>query len=81
MTALIRADRDSVSVFLDGGADNFPHRPVVTQVYDLYPGRLKNTPHDVDGHVMPVEQARGSNETKRNRLRDVADVLSLLGGL
>ena len=62
MAALVGADGDALRVFLQRRRDNLVHRAVVPEVDDLRAHVLQDAPHDVDGGVMPVEQAGGSND-------------------
>ena len=60
MAALVGADGDTLDVLVDGGADDLVDRAVVAQVDDLGPLGLQEAAHDVDGGVVPVEQAGGA---------------------
>jgi hypothetical protein len=53
---LIGADRDALSIFLNGGLDNFGHGAVVAQVNDLDSATLEQTANDVDGSVVTIEK-------------------------
>ena len=57
MPALVGGHGNSVGVFLDGTIHHLFHTAVVTQVDHFHPGGLDDAPHDIDGSVMPVEQA------------------------
>ena len=65
VAALIGADRDSLDILLDGGPDHFVDRAVVPEVDDLGPLRLEQSPHDVDGGVVPVEETGRGHEPDR----------------
>ncbi len=60
--ALIGGHRDAVDVLLHGGGDDFLDRAVVAEINHLDAVRLQQPAHDVDGGVMPVEQAGRGNE-------------------
>ena len=62
MAALVGADRDGLRIFLQCGGNDILHGTVVPQVYDLGATVLEDPPHDVDGGVMPIEQAGRSDE-------------------
>jgi hypothetical protein len=62
VTALIAADRDALHVFLQGRGHDLVDRTVVTEVDHFGTHALQDAPHDVDGRVMPVEQARRGDE-------------------
>ena len=62
MPTLVRADGDALRVFLQGGCDHFVHAAVVAQVNHLGAHALQDTPHDVDGCVVPVKQTGGRDK-------------------
>ncbi len=62
VAALVGADRHALHVLLDRGPDDLVDRAVVAQVDDLGALGLQDAPHDVDGGVVPVEQAGGGDE-------------------
>ena len=62
MTALIRANRDSIDILLNGSVYDFLDRAVVGEMNDLGTTGLKDTAHDIDGGVMAIKKASGSNE-------------------
>ncbi len=62
MASLIRRDGDALHVLLDRRPDHVVDGPVVAEVDHLDALRLEDPPHDVDGGVVPVEQAGGSDE-------------------
>ncbi|CAB5016650.1 unannotated protein [freshwater metagenome] len=63
VAALVRAHRDSLHVFLQSSRDHLLNAAVVAEVNHLYPLRLQDAPHDVDGRVVAVEQTRRRNES------------------
>src|SRR6056297_464789 len=63
--ALVGADRNSVGVFADRGPDDLGDRAVVPEVDDLATLGLNQAAHQIDGRIVPVEQAGGSHETQR----------------
>ena len=65
VATLVRADRDTVSVLLDGGTHDIVHTAVMAQMDDLDTLRLNEPAHDVDRRVMPVEQRRRRDEAQR----------------
>ena len=65
MPALVRADRDALHVLLHGRRDDVVDAAVVAEVDHLGALRLQDAPHDVDGRVVPVEQARRGDEPHR----------------
>jgi len=71
--ALVGGHGDGLGVFLDGRGDHLVHAAVVPQVDDFASGFLHDPPHDVDGGVVAVKQARGGD--------DADFVLGLVGGL
>ena len=71
--ALVGGHGDGLGVFLNGRGDHLVHAAVVPQVDDLTSGFLHDPPHDVDGGVVAVKQARGGD--------DADFVLGLVGGL
>ena len=62
MPALVGADGDALHVFLQGGGHHIVHAAVVAQVDHFRAHALQNAPHDVDGGIVPVEQAGGGDE-------------------
>ena len=62
VAALVRRDGDALGVLLDGRSDDVVHAPVVPEVDHLDALRLQDPPHDVDGCVVAIEQARGGDE-------------------
>ncbi len=63
--ALITGQRDAVGVFLQRGAHDILDAAVVAQVDHLRTLALDQPPHDVDGGVVPVEQAGRGHEAQR----------------
>jgi hypothetical protein len=55
--ALVRADGDALGILLQGGGHHLVDRAVVAQVDHLGAHALQDAAHDVDGRVVPVEQA------------------------
>jgi hypothetical protein len=49
----------SMCVFLDGRVHHFLHTAVVAQVNYLHTRSLDDPAHDVDGGIVPIEQAGG----------------------
>ena len=74
MAALIGADGDALHILLDRGGDDFVDRAIVAEMDHFGARRLQDAPHDVDGRVMPVEQARRGHEPDL-----VADLAGLCG--
>ena len=73
MAALVGADRHPLDVLLDRRPDHLVDRAVVAEVDDLGPLGLEQAPHDVDGGVVPVEQAgRGHEPDRMDRSVEVA---------
>jgi hypothetical protein len=64
MTALIRADSDSIDILLNSSVDDFLDRTIVGEMNDLGTTGLKNAAHDIDGSIMTIEKTRSSNEAK-----------------
>ena len=62
MPALVRADGNALHVFLQCGRHHFVHRSVVSQVDHFGAHALQDAAHDVDGCIMAVEQAGGSDK-------------------
>jgi len=60
--ALVRRDRDALHVLLQGRGDDVLDAAVVAEVHDLRALALQQPPHDVDGGVVPVEQAGRRHE-------------------
>ena len=65
MATLVGAHGHALDVLADRGPDHLVHRPVVAEVDDLGPLGLQEPPHDVDGGVVPVEQAGRGDEPDR----------------
>ena len=65
--ALVRRHRHALGVLLHDRGDHLLHRPVVAEVDHLAALRLQDPPHDVDGGVVPVEEARGRHDPHRMR--------------
>ena len=61
--ALIGTHSDAVHVLLQCRTHHLLHGPVVTKMNDLGAGRLQDAAHDVDGGVVPVEEAGGGDES------------------
>jgi hypothetical protein len=57
MTALVRADRNALNIFLQSGCHHFVDRAVVTQVNHFGAHALQNPAHDVDGSIVAIKQA------------------------
>jgi hypothetical protein len=55
MTSLVRSQRDSLYIFLDGGIHNLLRTSVMTEMYDLCPGALHDAAHDIDGGIVAIE--------------------------
>ena len=64
MPTLIRADGDSIDIFLNGSIYDFLDRAIVGEMNDLGTTGLQDTAHDVDGGIMPIEKTCSSNEAK-----------------
>jgi hypothetical protein len=62
VAALIRRERDALRILLHDGGDDLLDAAVVAEVHDLGALGLQQAPHDVDGRVVPVEQARRGDE-------------------
>ena len=62
VSALVRADRDALRVFLQRGRDDLVDRAVVAEVHDLGAHALQDAPHDVDRRVVAVEQRGRGDE-------------------
>jgi len=65
VAALVAGQRDAVGVFLQRGADDVLDAAVVAQVDDFRALALDQAAHDVDGGIVPVEQAGGGDEAQR----------------
>jgi hypothetical protein len=65
VAALVGADGHTLDVFGHGGPHHFVDRAVVAEMHDLRPLGLEEPPHDVDGGVVPVEQAGRGHESHR----------------
>ena len=65
VSALVRADGDTLHILGDSGADDLVHGAVVAQVDDFGTLGLQDAAHDVDGGVVSVEQAGGAHEPDR----------------
>ena len=65
MAALIRRQRDAIRIFLQRGAHDVFDAAVVAEMHNFCALRLDQPAHDVDGGVVPVEQAGGGDETQR----------------
>ena len=63
--ALVTGQRDAVGVFLQRGAHDILDAAVVAQVDHFRTLALDQPPHDVDGGVVPVEQAGRGHEAQR----------------
>ena len=68
MTALVAGQRDGVGVFLQCGADHVLDAAVVAEVDDFGALRLDQPAHDVDGGIVAIEQAGGSDKPQRRGL-------------
>jgi len=62
MAALVRADGDALHVLLQRSGDHLVDRAVVAQVNDLGAHALQDAAHDVDGCVVAIKQAGGSDK-------------------
>ena len=62
MPTLVTGDGNRLHIFLNSAVHNFLYRTVVAQVNYLYPRRLNNTAHDIDGSVVAVEQGGSRND-------------------
>ena len=62
---LVRADRQALHVLLQRRTHHLVDRTVVTEMDHLRPLRLQDAAHDVDRHIVPIEQARSSDEADR----------------
>jgi hypothetical protein len=62
VAALVAADGNALHVFLQRGGDDFVHAAVVAEVDHLGAHALQDAPHDVDGRVVAIEQARRGDE-------------------
>ena len=58
VAALVRRHRHALGVLLHDRREDLVHRAVVAEVDDLAALRLEDPPHDVDGGVVAVEEAR-----------------------
>ena len=67
VAALVGRHRHALHVLLDHRGDDLVDRAVVPEVDHLAALRLEDPPHDVDGGVVPVEQARRGDEAHRVR--------------
>ena len=63
MPPLVGGHRNGLSVFLDGTVDHFVYTAVVAEVNDLATGTLHDAAHDVDGGIVPIEQAGGRDDS------------------
>ena len=62
VAALVAADGDALSVFLQGGGHHVVDAAVVAQVDHFGAHALQDAAHDVDGGVVAVEQRCGGDE-------------------
>ena len=60
--ALVAADRDALHVFLQRGGDHLVDRAVVPEVDHLGAHAHEQSPHDVDGGIVAIEQRRCGHE-------------------
>src|ERR1700720_148048 len=60
--SLVGGDGDPLDIFLDGAFHDFRHRPVMAQMDDLSPLRLKETTHNIDRSIMTIEDRSSRNE-------------------
>jgi len=63
MPALVAADADTVGIFLNCRSHDLINRAVMSQVDNLCAGCLQDSPDYIDGYVMTVKEACGSNKT------------------
>ena len=64
VTALVTRHRHRLHVFLNGRFHDVADRTVVTQMNHFDPTRLQQTPHQVDGRVVPIEQRTRRENTE-----------------
>src|SRR5690606_13511254 len=69
VAALVGRQGDGVGVLLQGRAHHVLDAAVVAEVDDLRALGLDQPAHDVDGRVVPVEQAGGGDEAQRGGVR------------
>ena len=79
MAALIGRHRDAVRVFLQRGGDDLVHRAVVPEVNHLGAHALQDAAHDVDGGIVPVKQASGSDKSHLVRGAVIGQSLEVSG--
>ncbi len=70
VAALVRRQGNRMGVFLDDRLHDVRHGAVVTEMDDLGPLALQDPPHDVDGGVVTVEEARCGHDA-HGAARDV----------
>ena len=63
VAALIGTNRDSLHILLNSGVHQLINGAIMTQVDHLGSLRLQNATHDVDRHVMAIEQAGSSDKS------------------
>ena len=61
MPALVAGDGNTLYIFLNGRLYDLKHTAVMPQVYDLGALTLHDPAHHINGGIMPVEKASGSN--------------------
>ncbi len=78
VAALVGGQGDGVCVFLDGTIHDVLGRTVVAKVDDLRTGGLHQTPNDVDGSVVAVEQRGGGDDAHRTGARREVGLATLI---
>ena len=61
MPPLIAGNGNPLYILLNSACYYFKNTSVMAQVYNFYPLRLQNAPHDVNRSIMAIEQTGGSN--------------------
>ena len=79
MAALVGTDGNALRVFLQGSGYHLFHTAVVPEVNDLGAHAHQDAAHDVDGSVVPVEQAGCRHETHFVQWSVIGKHLELVG--
>jgi len=61
---LVRADSYTLHILLDRRSNNFVYGSIMPKVDNLYPRRLEDTSHYIDGGIVAVKQTRCCNEAQ-----------------
>ena len=64
MAALIGADGDALSIFLQCSLNHFGHRAVVGQMDNFNTSTLKNTTHNINRRIVAIKKAGSGNKAQ-----------------